>query len=115
MGDPKQEIGKEVIPFIGKMLAWGAYILIGLVTKIAFDMRTGTLTQKQIVVKSVFSIFAGFMAAVVCEVLGYEQWQKVVVPVSTLLGESIVAYFMSNWQSILARWVPWVKKKETKN
>lgn len=79
--------------------------------KLAFDSRTSELSRKQMVIKSALSIFAGFLAAVLCEVLGYQNWQKVIVPVATLLGESLIAYLMSNWQAIVSKILPaWFQK-----
>jgi hypothetical protein len=74
--------------------------------KLAFDSRKAQLTKKQIIVKSVLSIFTGYLAAVICEQYGYTQWAKVIVPVATLLGEGIVMYSMTNWKKWLNKLLP---------
>lgn len=97
---------QEVIQGLGKGLIWFFYITLGVLAKLAFDSRSNVLTRKQIIVKSVLSIFCGYIAAVLCENLNYGNWAKVVVPVSTLMGEAIVMYVMSNWKFFLNKFLP---------
>lgn len=106
MGDPKITLWEELGQGLQKIIIWMAYISIGVVTKIAVDSRANSLTWRQIFVKSVLSIFAGVMAAVFCENTGYVKWAKLIVPVSTLLGEAIVLYLMHNWKQIANKVLP---------
>jgi hypothetical protein len=115
MGDVKTTVWQEVTQGLGKFLTWGIYILFGVMAKLAFDSRNQILTRKQVVIKTVLSMFSGFMSAVICEHTGRENWIKIVAPVSTLLGESLVVYVMSNWNDWAYRFLPtWFKKKDNK-
>jgi len=117
MGDPQNSTWwQEIIQGLAKGLVWLMYITIGVMAKLAFDSRNNQLTRKQIIVKSVLSIFCGYLAAVLCENLHYGNWAKVVVPVSTLMGEALVMYFMSNWKQFISRFIPgFFQSKENKN
>lgn len=107
MGDNHQPTTwQEIVQGLTKGLVWLGYISIGVMAKLAFDSRKAQLTKKQIVVKSILSIFTGYLAAVLCEQYGYIQWAKVIVPVSTLLGEGIVMYIMTNWKKWANKIIP---------
>ncbi len=113
MGEPKQTIIQELVQGIEKAFVWLIYITVGVVAKLAFDSRSNQLTRRQIIVKSVLSIFAGYMSAVACEYFGYEKLGKLIVPVATLLGESIIVYLMTNWRKIADNILPaWFKTKK---
>lgn len=117
MGDNHQPTTwQEIIQGLSKALVWLVYISIGVLAKLAFDSRKTQLSKKEIIVKSVLSIFCGYIAAVACEQFGYENWAKLVVPVSTLLGEGIVMYVMTNWRKWLNKILPPIlqSNKETK-
>lgn len=100
MSDPKSEIGQ----FLGKALMAVAYIAIGVCAKLAVDSRNKDLNWKQVVIKSALSIFCGFVAFVICSNTGNTKWGGVVVPVTTLLGESLVIYVMTNWKKLAVRY-----------
>ena len=100
MDDQQTRFWHEVGQFFGKAMIWLAYISIGVIAKLAFDSRNNNLSRRMIIIKSILSIFCGYIAAVICENYGYVSWGKIIVPVSTLLGEGIVVYFMSNWKSL---------------
>lgn len=107
MGDTNRpDIWQEIVQGLGKGLMWLMYILIGVAAKLAFDSRSNQLSKKEIVIKSVLSIFCGYIAAVICEVYHYNNLAKLVVPVATLLGEGLIAYFMTNWKRIFRKWMP---------
>jgi hypothetical protein len=107
MGDPQNHTWwEEIIQAFGKGIVWFFYITIGVLAKLAFDSRNNKLTRKQIIVKSVLSIFCGYLSAVLCENFNYTQWAKIVVPVSTLLGEGIVLYIMTNWKKFVNKFLP---------
>lgn len=115
MGDTKTTLWNEIVQGVGKGLVWIAYISIGVIAKLAFDSRSNKLTTRQIIIKTVLSIFVGVLAAIVCENLHYDMWGKVIVPVSTLIGEGVIVYVMSNWKKILINWLPsWAQKIVTK-
>lgn len=106
MADPQHSVWQEITQGLGKGLIWVGYITLGVMAKLAFDSRNERLTKKQIVVKSVLSIFCGYLAAVVCENTHYSNWAKVIVPVSTLLGEGLVLYIMTNWRRFIDKFLP---------
>lgn len=107
MGDPQNSTWwQEILQGLAKGLIWFFYISIGVIAKLAFDSRTTQLTKKQIIVKSVLSIFCGYVAAVVCENMNYKEWGKVIIPVATLLGEGIVMYIMNNWKEFVNKLIP---------
>jgi len=112
MGDPKITIWEELSQGFSKALIWLSYISIGVMAKLAFDSRLHTLTKKQIIIKTVLSVFVGYIAAVICETAHYTSWIKIVAPVSTLLGESIVVYTMTNWRQWANDFLPkWFRPK----
>lgn len=120
MGDPQTTTWQEIGQFLGKAVVWLGYITIGVLAKLALDSRVNKLTRKEIVIKSVLSIFAGYLAAVLCEYYGYKDLGKIIVPVSTLLGESLVVYFITNWRKFLSKILPsWIfpesKKTDLEN
>lgn len=106
MGDEKITLWQEITQGIGKAAIWFGYISIGVMAKLAFDSRNNVLTRRQIIIKSVLSIFSGFMAAVICEKTGNQEWGKVIVPVATLLGEALVVYVMNNWRTFISKLLP---------
>jgi len=108
MGDPQTKF--EFGQFLGKALMWLAYAAIGVIGKIAFDSNNSKLSKKKIFVKSVLSIVVGIISGLACEALNEPRWEKFVIPVATLLGESIVLYFMTDFKDILERFLPASKK-----
>lgn len=111
MGDPQTTFWHEISQFFGKAALWVGYITLGVMAKLAFDSRTNRLSRRQIIIKAVLSIFAGYLAAVCCEAFGYSSLGKIIVPVSTLCGEGIVVYIMTNWDKWMDHVLPkWMKK-----
>lgn len=107
MGDKYEaNTWSEIMQGLGKGLAWLFYIIMGVMAKLAFDSRVTVLTRQQIIVKTVLSVFVGYLAAAICEWRGYTELAKVVVPVFTLLGESLVSYFMTHWKKLIRRVLP---------
>ncbi len=111
MGDPKTE-GKDLVEGLAKAMMWLAYMAIGVIGKLAFDSRNSILTSRAIIVKSVLSVTVGAMSGLACEALGHESWEKLVIPVSTLLGESLLVYLMTKWKVALEKYIPWLKDKK---
>lgn len=113
MGDTKTTLWQEITQGLPKLMIWLGYIGIGIIGKLAFESRANRLTKRQIIVKTSLSIFAGVLAAIVCENLGYEKWGKIIVPVVTLIGEGLVVYIMTNWRKIAAKlFTGWFDKKQ---
>jgi hypothetical protein len=79
---------------------------MGVMAKLAFDSRTQTLNTRQIIIKTVLSIFVGILTAILCENNGMEKLGKVLVPVATLIGEGIVVWIMNNWRNVIVNWLP---------
>lgn len=112
MGDTKTTLWQEIVQFIPKAMIWTAYILVGVIGKLAFESRANRLTKRQIIIKTALSIFAGIIAAIICEKTKTE-WGKVIVPVSTLLGEGVVVYLMTHWKMIAAKiFTGWFDKEK---
>lgn len=114
MGDPKTNEGQEVVQWLAKAAMWLAYMAIGVIGKIAFDSRNSILTSRAIIVKSILSVTVGAMSGLACEMMHHESWEKLIIPVSTLLGESILVYFMTKWKFVLEKYIPWLKDKTVK-
>jgi hypothetical protein len=116
MGDPQTTFWQEAQIFLTKALGWLVWITIGVAAKLAFDSRAKQLTKRDVIIKSILSIFCGYLAAVLCDKYGYEEWGKIVVPVATLLGEGVIMYVMTNWKKWIDPFLPplfrQVKKKE---
>lgn len=110
MGD--QQTKFEFGQFVGKALMWLAYAAIGVIGKLAFDSNSGKLTKRKIFFKSVISIVIGIISGLCCEAMNEPKWEKFVIPVATLLGESITLYFMTDFKDILERFLPAKKNKK---
>lgn len=109
MGDPKTTVWQEFWQGALKLGTWFVYISIAVIAKLAADSRVAKLTKRDIVIKTVLSVFAGVIAAIICENTGYQKWGKVIVPVATLLGEGMVVYIMTNWRRLLSKIMPrWI-------
>lgn len=115
MGDPKTQ-GTDIVQALAKAAMWISYMAVGVIGKLAFDSRNSILTARAIILKTVLSVVIGIISGLACEALGHEAWEKLIIPVSTLLGESLLVYVMTKWKTALERFVPWLKdKRETKN
>lgn len=108
MGEPQTKY--EVGQLIGKAMMWLAYAAIGVIGKLAFDSNNTKLTKRKIFIKSVLSIVVGIISGLACEAMNEPKWEKFVIPVATLLGESITLYFMTDFKDILERFLPSSKK-----
>jgi|SRR5690349_14640062 len=93
----------EIKQFLMKMGVYACYIGIAVMAKIAADSRTVKLTKRAIIIKVVLSVFIGVLAATICETTAYKEYSKIIVPVATLLGESLVVWLMTNGRSIIIR------------
>ena len=113
MGDPKTQ-ATEWTQGLAKAMMWLAYMAIGVVGKLAFDSRNSILTSRAIIVKSILSVVVGAMSGLACEAFNHPGWEKLVIPVSTLLGESILVYVMTKWKDVIEKYVPWLKDKKSK-
>jgi hypothetical protein len=106
MGDSKTTLWNEIGQGFGKLLIWAAYIAMAVLAKIAADSRVARLTRRDIIIKTILSVFVGVLAAIACENFGYRESGKIIVPVATLLGEGIVVYVMTNWRRLIAKLMP---------
>lgn len=112
MGDPKTtNEGQELVQWLAKAAMWLGYMAIGVIGKLAFDSRNSVLTSRAIILKSILSVTVGAMSGLACEALGHESWEKLIIPVSTLLGESFLVYMMTKWKVALEKYLPWLKDK----
>jgi len=111
MGDEKVTLWQEIQQGALKALIWGGYISIGVFAKLAFDSRNNVLSRRQVIVKTILSIFIGYLSAYICEKTGQLKWIGVIVPVCTLLGEGIVLHIMNNYKQWFAKWLPtWINQ-----
>lgn len=106
MGDPRTTIWQEVSQGAGKIIMWMVLISGAVIAKLAADSRVAKLTRRDIIIKTILSVFIGVLAALYCEEFGYQKWGKIIVPVSTLLGEGVVVYGMTNWRKLLSKLMP---------
>lgn len=94
----------EVKQFLMKIGVYACYIGIAVMAKIAVDSRTVKLTKREIIIKVVLSVFIGVLAATLCESSkNYQEYSKIIVPVSTLLGESLVVWLITNGKTIIIK------------
>lgn len=115
MGDPKAQ-GTDIVQALAKAMMWLGYMAVGVIGKLAFDSRNSILTARGIILKTILSVAVGIMSGLACEALGHEAWEKLIIPVSTLLGESLLVYVMVKWKTALEKFLPWLKdKRENKN
>lgn len=80
-----------------KFIAW---ISLGIAAKLAMDSKDRSLTKRDIVIKTVLSVFVGYLTAVICDIYEQDELSKLLVPVGTLMGETLTAYFMRNWKML---------------
>jgi len=107
-------VWQEIVQGAGKILTWLAYISIGVFAKLAFDSRQVKLTRRSIIIKTVLSIFCGFVAAQICEQTGHISYIGWICPVATLLGESIIVYLMTHWKALTFRFISGITNNKTK-
>lgn len=94
----------EIKEGVMKALIYIAFIIPAILAKLALDSRTRELTKKQRIVKIIIASFSGFLASMGCEYWGVQRYLAgMIVPVVTLLGESIMDYLIKNWPVILKR------------
>jgi len=91
----------ELSEFIVKNAAFLLSLVIGVTGKLAIDSKNKKLTTKDIIIKVVLSIFVGYIVGSYLESHGMEKDMKIYVPVSTLLGESVVGWIIQNANKIL--------------
>lgn len=110
----KTTLWQEAMQGAGKVLTWILLIAGAVIAKLAADSRVAKLTRRNVIIKTILSVFVGVLAAIACETFDIEDWGKLIVPVATLLGESLIIYTMANW-SIVLNWLPeWMRKKKDK-
>lgn len=106
MADPQPNFWQEFQVAFSKALGWLVWVMIGVAAKLALESRTKKLSWKEIVIIVVISVFAGYMANAICNKTGYEDWRGIIVPVSTLLGQSMVNFVLTNWEKWLEKLLP---------
>ena len=113
MGDPHSTFWQEIEIAFSKALGFLIWIAMGVAAKLALESRTKKLSWKEIISIVVISVFSGYLTAVILEKYGYDDWNKIIVPVSTLLGQSLMNYIMTNWERWAERLMPpflkWLK------
>lgn len=97
----KHNFWDEVAEFLAKNVGLIISILMGTAVKIAIDSRSKKLSKKDIAIKVVLSFFVGYLTAVYLESHNMEDKVKFVVPIATLIGESLVIWFMQNSKKII--------------
>jgi len=98
MGDQQQTLWQEITQGIGKFFIYIIYVSIGVVVKISLDSKTGKLPFKKALVTIVLSISAGALASIACSNMNAEKLGAIIVPVSTLIAESLFGYIVANWK-----------------
>ena len=86
--------------YVELFLNFIAWISLGIAAKLAMDSKDKTLTKRDIVIKTVLSIFVGYLTAVICDIYQQNELSKLLVPVGTLMGETLTSYFMRNWKKL---------------
>lgn len=103
MGDPHSTFWQEVEIAFTKALGWIVWVTIGVAAKLAFESRSRKLSWREVMIIVVISVFSGYIANNICEHTGYKDWSGVVVPIATLLGQSLMNWLMTNWKKWLEK------------
>lgn len=107
MGDPQttgwQEFLNQSAEFLMKALGWVISISLGVVAKIAFEANRRVLKKKEILAIVAISFFVGYLVATWCEYKKWDEAAKFLVPLGTLLGQSLVNHLMTNWKAIIEK------------
>jgi len=107
MGDPHttawQEFLNNSAEFFMKFLGWIISISLAVAAKIAFEINRRVLSKREIWAIVIISYFVGYLAATYFVYKGWNEAGAFVVPLITLLGQSLVNYLMTNWKSIIER------------
>lgn len=96
-----ERLKEELIELFTRFGAWMLWISIGVAAKLAFESKRKVLTKKEKIVKVIISAFVGYMVALYWDYKGWDETIKISVPIGTLVGESIVEYFMENSKAII--------------
>lgn len=113
MGDPNTSLSQEIQIAFSKALGWLVWVTIGVAAKLALESRTKKLSWKEILIIVIISVFVGYVSFKIINKTGYEDWGGVIVPVCTLLGQSLINFFLTNWERWLDKLLPpllkWIK------
>ena len=104
MEQHKQEITTSVVSLFFK---FGFSILIGVLSKISYDVVSGRKLSIWAWCGIAFlSIFAGYISGVIGEYYHLSpEAIRIVVPISTLMGEKLITFVMVRFGIILKNWV----------
>lgn len=84
---------------------------MGVSVKIMLDSRAKKLTWKQIAVKMAIAVFCGYVTYRFLQSNGLSKFESWAPSLATLVGESVIVWFMTNTPKLLASWLK-VKKKD---
>jgi hypothetical protein len=87
---------QEVFDIIKKWGPPSVYLIIGLVGKFAIYKKQGQLTKGTFLVTAVLGLISGWIATIACFKMNWTDTMGIVVPVSTIFGESFLIYVWTN-------------------
>lgn len=96
MGDPQTSFFDAITQFLMKSLGMIISVCMATIAKIAFESYNRKLSWREIIIMVTISVFAGYMAALYCDYKGWSEASKWVVPLATLLGQSLINHIMRN-------------------
>ena len=92
----------ELFTFLTKGWVYIGGVVAGVVAKISTELLMNRkLSLMQWIGIVGVSIFCGYFCAVYCDVKGYEQEAKYLVPLCTLMGEKGMIYISTNYKRII--------------
>jgi hypothetical protein len=92
----------EVLAFLTKGWVYIGGVVAGVIAKVSTELLMNRkLSLLQWIGIVGVSIFCGYVCAVYCDVKGYQQEAKYLVPLLTLLGEKGMIYISTNYRKII--------------
>lgn len=114
MGD-WQTIKQALIQWAGKYFVFIVYIIIGIVVQLAMYDRSQMLSKWQRFWRIVTSMCAGAIASFLCNAWHWDKVAMLIVPMTTLIGQSLFEYCVRKWPLILDFLIEkWTKYKADK-
>lgn len=117
MGDPHQSFRELAEAWLGKFSIFLIYIGIGIAVQLGMYDKNQKLTGWQRFWRAILSICAGAIASLLCNAWHWEKVAMVIVPTTTLIGQSLFEYILRKWPLIADYWLDKItsKKAEPKN
>lgn len=111
MGDHYTYLKDHIEAWLAKFSIFIVYIVIGIAVQIGMYDKTAKLTFWQRFWRAFVSICAGAIASFLCAAWKWDKVAMIIVPTTTLIGQSLFEYALIKWPLVADYFVDrWTKK-----